>query len=57
MTDDPGLADLDQFNIEKKSKAGNIELLFLDADRHWQFLTNKRTGESLAAKTFAAQIL
>ena len=57
VTDDPGLADLDQFNIKKKSKAGNIELLFLDADRHWQSLTNKRTGESLAAKTFAAQIL
>ena len=51
VTDDPGLADLDQFNIKKKPKTGNTELLFLDAGRHWQSLTNKRTGESLAAKT------
>ena len=53
-TSDPGLVDLDQFNIKKKKKrlkAGNIELLFLNADRHWQSLTNKRTGEFLAAKT------
>ena len=26
-------------------------MLFLDADRYWQSLTNKRTGEFLAAKT------
>ena len=26
-------------------------MLFLNADRHWQSLTNKRTGEFLAAKT------
>ena len=54
MTGDPGLADLDRFNIyikKKKSKTGNIELLSLDADKHWQSLTNKRTGEFLAAKT------
>ena len=36
---------------KKKSKTGNIELLFLDAHRHWQSLTNKRTGEFLATKT------
>ena len=52
-----GLAELDQFNIKKKKKkkkklkTGNIELLFLNADRHWQSLTSKRTGESLATKT------
>ena len=53
MKGDPGLADLDQFNIKKKKKnlkTGNIELLFLDADKHWQSLTNKRTGEVLAAQ-------
>ena len=26
-------------------------MLFLDADKHWQSLTNKGTGEVLAAKT------
>ena len=26
-------------------------MLFLDGDENWQFLTNKRTGELLAAKT------
>ena len=26
-------------------------MLFLDADRHWKSLTNKRTGKFLAAKT------
>ena len=55
MTGHPGLADLDRFNIKKKkkkkSKTGNIELLSLNADKHWQSLTNKRTGEFLAAKT------
>ena len=52
MKGDPGLADLDQFNIKKKKnlKTGNTELLFLDADKHWQSLTNKRTGEVLAAQ-------
>ena len=26
-------------------------MLFLDGKKHWQYLTNKRTGESLAPKT------
>ena len=26
-------------------------MLFLDGNKHWQSLTNKRTGEILAAKT------
>ena len=26
-------------------------MLFLDGNKHWQSLTNKRTGESLAPKT------
>ena len=50
MTGDPGLADLDRFMIRKNFKTGNIELLFLDGDKHWQSLTSKRTGESLAPK-------
>ena len=33
------------------SKTGNTELLILDGNDHWQSLTNKRTGEFLAAKT------
>ena len=28
-----------------------LDLLFLDGNSHWQSLTNKRTGEFLAAKT------
>ena len=56
VTGDPGLANLDRFNIKKNSKTGNIELLFLDADRHWQPLTNKRTGELLAAKTLIEKL-
>ena len=51
MTDDPGLADLDRFTIRKNLKTGNIELLFLDGNKYWQSLTNKRTGEFLAPKT------
>ena len=51
VTGDPGLADLDRFNIKKNSKTGNFEFLFLDADKHWQYPTNKRTGEFLAGKT------
>ena len=51
VTGDPGLADLDRFTIKKNLKTGNIELLFLDGDKHWQSLTNKRTGEFLAPKT------
>ena len=31
-------------------KKGNIELLFLDGNKHWQSLTNKQTGEFLASK-------
>ena len=30
---------------------GNTDLLFLDGNNHWQSLTNKHTGEFLAAKT------
>ena len=48
---DPGLADVDQFIIKKNSKTGNIELLFLDGNKHWQSLTNKRTGEFLVPRT------
>ena len=51
VTGDPGLADLDRFTIKKNSKTGNIELLFLDGNKHWQSLTNKWTGEFLAPKT------
>ena len=51
MTGDPGLADIDQFIIKKISKTGNTDLLFLDGNKHWQSLTNKRTGEFLSAKT------
>ena len=50
VTGDPGLADLDQFMIRKNLKTVNIELLFLDGNNQWQSLTNKRTGEFLAAK-------
>ena len=50
MTGDPSLADIDQFMI-KKSKIGNTDLLFLDDNKHWQFLINKRTGDFLAANT------
>ena len=35
VRDDPGLADLDRFTIKKKSKTGNIELLFLNGNNHW----------------------
>ena len=51
VTADPGLADTDRFMIKKNSKTGNTDLLFLDGNNHWQSLTNKRTGEFLAAKT------
>ena len=50
MTGDPGLADIDRFMIKKNSKTGNTDLLFFDGTS-WKSLTNKRTGESLAAKT------
>ena len=48
---DPGLADIDQFTIKKISKTGNTDLRFLDSNKHWQSLSNKRTGEFLAPKT------
>ena len=51
MTGDPGLADLYQFIIKRDSKRGNIELLFLDGNKHWQSFTNEQTGEFLASKT------
>ena len=51
MASNPDLADIDQFMIKKYSKTANTELLFLDGNKHWQSLTNKRTGEFLAAKT------
>ena len=51
VTADPGLADLDRFMIRKNLWTGNIELLFLDGNKHWQSLTNKRTGEFLVPRT------
>ena len=51
VTGDPGIADLERLMIKKNSKTGNIELLFLDGNKHWQCLYNKRTGEFLAPKT------
>ena len=51
MTGDPSLVGIDQFMIKKNSKTGNTDLLFLDGNNQWQSLTNKRTGEFLAAKT------
>ena len=51
MTGDPRLADIDQFMMKKILKTGNTDLLSLDGNKHWQSLTNKRTGEFLAAKT------
>ena len=49
-TSDPRLADIDRFMIKKISKTGNTDLLFFDG-KQWQFLTNKCTGDFLAAKT------
>ena len=51
VTGDPCLSDLDRFMIKKNSKTGNTDSFFLDGNSHWQSLTNKRTGEFLAAKT------
>ena len=56
MTGDPGLADLDQFMIKKNLMTGNTDLLFLDGNKHWHSLTNKRTGEFLAAKTLREKL-
>ena len=50
VTGDTGLVDIDRFRIKKNLKTGNTNLLFLDGNNHWQSLTNKRTGEILAAK-------
>ena len=47
VTGDPGLADMDQFMLEKNPKTGNTNLLFFD-DKHWQSVINKGTGEILA---------
>ena len=55
MTGDPGLADKDRFMIKKKFKNRQHCLAFLDGGKHWQSLTNKRTGEFLAAKTLREQ--
>ena len=51
VTGDPGLADLNRFMIKKNSKTGNIALFFINDNKHWQSLNNKRTGEFLAPKT------
>ena len=37
--------------ILKNSKTGNIEVVFLDGNKHWQSLTNKRTDELLVPNT------
>ena len=50
VTGDPGLADLDRFTIKKNTRTDNTDLLFLDGNNQWQSLTNKRTGDFLAAK-------
>ena len=50
VTGNLDLADLDQFNIKKNTKTGNIELLFLDGNNEWQSLSNQRTGEFLAKR-------
>ena len=44
-------SNINRFNIRKNSETGNIELLFLDANNQLQSLTNKCTGELLAAET------
>ena len=36
---------------DQKKNTGNTDLLFLDGNKYWQSLTNKRTGEFLAANT------
>ena len=37
--------------IKKNSKIGNTELLFLDGNKLWQSLNNKRTGQFLEPKS------
>ena len=52
LTGDPGLANINRFMIKKISKTGNTDFLFFFFNgKHWQSLTNKRTGEFLAEKT------
>ena len=51
MTGDPVLAKEDGFMIKKNSKTGNTDLLFLNGNNDWQYLTNKRTGDFLAGET------
>ena len=51
VTGNLDLIDLDRFRLTKNLKTGNTDLLFLDGNKYWQSLTNKRTGEFLAAKT------
>ena len=51
MTGDPSLADMDRFMIKNNSKLGNIELLFLDGNKHQQSFNNKRNGEFLVPKS------
>ena len=35
VTENPGLAGLDQFTIKKNSKTGDTELLFFDGNSQW----------------------
>ena len=57
LTRDPGLADIDRFMIKKISKTGNTDLIFLDQDKHWQSLTNKRTGKFLVAEAIRIDLV
>ena len=57
VTADPGLADIGGFMMKKKLKTGNTDLLFLDGNNHWQFLTNKGNGKILAAKTLRENLV
>ena len=56
VTGNLDLIDLDRFRLTKNLKIGNTDLLFLDGNKHWQYLTNKRTGEFLAVKTIRKKI-
>ena len=58
VTGNPGLADMDQFIInKKKTKTCNTDLLFLDGKNQWQSITNKRTNEFLSAKTIKKNLV
>ena len=62
LTGDPGFVDLNQFMNRKKWKTGNIELLFLDADKRtgckdterkiWQFKYFKKRFEPRRNTTY-----